>query len=104
MHDYYVNSRFRFGIIPEFDVWSAELLYLPCLRAVKTTRSKKILMPLYAKAISSREPYTQYSVITFLTEVVLWRAVYEIPFSQLRYRKSLTRVSSWYPDYRIRIK
>ena len=23
MHDYYVNSRFRFGIIPEFDVWLA---------------------------------------------------------------------------------
>ena len=35
MHDYYVNSRFRFGIMPEFDVWLARLQYL---RAVKTTR------------------------------------------------------------------
>ena len=29
MHDYYiVNNRFRFGKIPEFDVWLAQLLYL----------------------------------------------------------------------------
>ena len=39
MHDYYVNSRFRIGIIPEFDVWLAQLLYL---RAVKPTRNKAI--------------------------------------------------------------
>ena len=28
MHDYYVNSRFRFGIIPEFDVWLAPPIYV----------------------------------------------------------------------------
>ena len=37
MHDYYVNSRLRFGIIPELDVRLAQLLYL---RAVKSTRNE----------------------------------------------------------------
>ena len=39
MHDYHVNTRFRFGIIPEFDAWLAQLLYL---RAVKTNAGQYI--------------------------------------------------------------
>ena len=53
MHDYYVNSRFRFGIITEFDVWLAQLLYM---RAVWTTRNKRRALSKLTWPTENRNP------------------------------------------------